>query len=453
VGDVKASRFAAKDTKLRLGQSTTLSWSVEIPSRCRRVRIYVALRQGKAKDSRRIVPIANTGYSLVAKAGRADRTLRRTSVEVELPNPVTIDTNHMQRTLRQALQTDKMVIRVKKSVVLNLSGWQDVPIAAGVKLLGERTATDSGPRLRVFTRPPRLFRVQGDNVRISGVRIEGPDFGVAGGSESCCTGIQANSRKGLEIDNNELSGWKGSAVEILDDDNQIDFLAPHDEVRVHDNYIHHNQHIGRLGYGVAVSNGAYVLIERNVFDANRHAIAGDGSHWSGYRAYDNLVLPNGGYHRHIPFCCWVYTHQFDMHGQNSCGVSDIFSDSAFNCGIAGHDMDIRHNSFLYTEKAAIKLRGTPQLSTNAVTVFSNTFRHDNQGDAIQQTESGLVVGDDNEYGVNSLDSVLKCDYDGNGSVDSFLATGRTWWYSSGGNRHLAFIKRSTERPATCPPRT
>ena len=44
-------------------------------------------------------------------------------------------------------------------------------------------------------------------------------------------------------------------------------------VRIHHNFIHHNQQDGTDGYGVAVVNRAYALIEKNVFDYNRHAIA------------------------------------------------------------------------------------------------------------------------------------------------------------------------------------
>jgi len=185
-------------------------------------------------------------------------------------------------------------------------------------------------------------------------------------------------------------------------------------VRIHDNYIHHNQHVAREGYGVAVYTGAYVLIERNVFDWNRHAIAGDGSDGSGYRAYENLVLENGGYHDTYDACdlpdwfalvspaTWVlakalciipgaspesvhYTHQFDMHGQDNCGIVGVFNDAAYNCGTAGSDMDIRYNSFFYTKGTAIKLRGTPQLQPYGMFVVSNVFAHNDIDDAKEDT--------------------------------------------------------------------
>jgi hypothetical protein len=127
---------------------------------------------------------------------------------------------------------------------------------------------------------------------------------------------------------------------MLDDDNRIGLAFNAMTVRIHDNFIHHNQHQLKDGYGVSVGNGAYALIEKNVFDWNRHAIAGDGSDRSGYLAYRNLVLEHGGLTLWL-LGTWAYTHMFDMHGQEDCWLGDR------NCGVAGEYMDIRYNTFLY----------------------------------------------------------------------------------------------------------
>jgi len=55
-----------------------------------------------------------------------------------------------------------------------------------------------------------------------------------------------------------------------------------------------HQHYHEEGYGVATYDSAYVLIERNLFDYNRHAIASSGDAGTGYYAHSNLVLWNGG---------------------------------------------------------------------------------------------------------------------------------------------------------------
>ena len=66
-------------------------------------------------------------------------------------------------------------------------------------------------------------------------------------------------------------------------------------------YFHHNRHGPGEGYGVNSAGGAYVTFEQNVFDENRHAIAGgpvisSGNDYSGYTARDNLILAGGGVH-------------------------------------------------------------------------------------------------------------------------------------------------------------
>jgi hypothetical protein len=338
---------------------------------------------------------------------------------------------------------------VANNVTLDLSGQSYIRVAEGVTILGGRDAHTDGPLLFTKTLPRTLFIVDGDGVRIRGLRIRGRDLGVP--SSGNTSGILSNSNQRLEIDNNEISGWRHAAVELRDSGKRISHLGT-PTIRVHDNYIHHNQRIGKDGYGVAMYSGAYALIERNVFDWNRHAITGaDGSNESGFRAYDNLVLQHGGKHRWIPFPgFWVHTHQFDMHGQKHCGAGSVVSSALYNCGTAGHNMEIRNNSFLYTETGAIKLRGTPQRKPCGMNVYDNVFRHAKLINAMSQTESGLCQGN-NQFGVNSLSSIRKCDVDGNGVVDNFLATGRTWWFASGTKKHWTFVKRSRERPTSCPP--
>ena len=281
------------------------------------------------------------------------------------------------------------------------------------------------------------------------------------------------SSQNVEIDNNELYGWSNAAVGVEDPFNRIN-PDNYNAVWVHDNFIHHNQHRGRLGYGVVVGETAYALIERNVFDWNRHAIAGNGSDGSGYRAYQNLVLENGGYHDTYNACdipWWLalssptaaaavaaaqalcvlgispsythYTHQFDMHGQDNCGMSGTFSDTVFNCGTAGHDMEIRDNAFVYTKGNAIKLRGTPQLQPYGMFVLSNVFAN-SLDDAIEQTETGLFTSENLEH-INGMNELGACDFDGDGIDDPFLATGQTWWYYADGPGQWLYLNTSTTR--------
>ena len=190
------------------------------------------------------------------------------------------------------------------------------------------------------------------------------------------------------------------------------------------------------------------MIEQNVFDYNRHAIAGgDGSDGSGYLAYRNLVLKNGGKHERIPYTdIWFYTHQFDMHGQDDC-----FPTWEANCGTAGEYMNIRYNSFFYIKDNAFKLRGTPTISadvTDNVFVHPALFTTVGPGNsvipgALAQTESGLDP-ENNLVGVNGMNELGTCDFDGDGINDSFLATGQTWWYSRG-STHMPWVYLNTSK--------
>jgi hypothetical protein len=65
-------------------------------------------------------------------------------------------------------------------------------------------------------------------------------------------------------------------------------------------------------------------IEQNVFEENRHAIAGGSSDpkrrdYSGYTVRDNPILPGGGLHCGTKLGVTVCrrTHQIDMHGDTS----------------------------------------------------------------------------------------------------------------------------------------
>jgi hypothetical protein len=66
---------------------------------------------------------------------------------------------------------------------------------------------------------------------------------------------------------------------------------------------------------VSVRESGYALIEKNVVDYNRHAMASQGTPGNGYYAPRNLVLSHGGTNNRT----WnINTHMFDVHGTVSC---------------------------------------------------------------------------------------------------------------------------------------
>jgi len=194
-----------------------------------------------------------------------------------------------------------------------------------------------------------LIQADGPGVRITGLRIQGPDPERRLEHWKRSFSIWFKEERGhltkhqyfyqfpfdrgvstefddLEIDNCELSGWSHAAV----------FLANGEGHHVHHNYIHHNQRHG-LGYGVSHKT-AFSLIEYNLFAWNRHSIAGTGSPPSGYIARHNVVFGQS------------LSHDFDMHGGR---------DRKDGTTIAGSRIEIFNNTFLGKERA-IGIRGRPQ---------------------------------------------------------------------------------------------
>ncbi|MGE4094503.1 MAG: right-handed parallel beta-helix repeat-containing protein [Candidatus Binatia bacterium] len=485
--------ISASPQPVKLLEPATLSWNVTVPSSSAfctgiNVKLYVDGLAVSPAGSRSIQPIANYQSFLIAAVdGGTQRTLATADIKVDLPERpeiISINANYMVPLLLQALSEGNKHIRIENHVELDLSGREFIPIAAGVILEGGRTAREPGPRLFTTIRPNVLFEIVGDNVRIKGLRIEGPNhFGVVPEDEEPNKGVGIRNVHyvNVEITNNEIYGWSQAAVRVDDCDGKEGCPAggrmlPSENptaVHIHDNYIHHNQRAGREGYGISLNYGAYALIERNVFDWNRHAIKGGGElvandplSGAGYAAYSNLVLKNGGYHDTYNACdipTWValfspaaaaakalcvvgiapsythYTHQFDMHGTETCGLGHL------DCGDGGHSMYIRHNTFLYTAGNAIKLRGIPEVG---MFIGANVFAHGKWEDAVVATEHiGAYAEPGNVLGVDASMELGSCDFDGDGLDDAFMATGATWWFSSGGDRPWVYLNTSTKRRA------
>jgi hypothetical protein len=385
-------------------------------------------------------------------------------------NRVTIDANNLAPLLVQALGTANTTVIVADGVELDLTPHLggSITIANGVQLIGGRVAEPGkrfqpGPHLFVTPNPyvsdpvndpsfsshwPNpLFQIVGDHVRISGVRLEGPGAPPDAWRSSKTgetRGIKFVDRINIEIDHNEFSGWNTAAVEpagnepgpndhvwqkwtsqVTGDSSGIHYPAGLEPVNIHDNYFHDNyQGDPYDGYGV-VASGTHVLIERNVFNGFFHAIAADGCSGSGYRAYRNLVLENPGNEKE---------QAFDAHHRrpDDCGGSDR---------AAGHDFDIRWNSFLYRDGPALFINGTPDIGAY---VGSNVFAHDHVKD------DAVVLGNHGDWGKVWLDGTnlegvkswfdashfsTDCDFDGDGINDTFITTGEAWWFQSRDHRN------------------
>jgi hypothetical protein len=333
----------------------------------------------------------------------------------------TIRSDNESNLFLEAIQVPNARITIAGNVTLNLLGRTNLHIAPGVHIVGDRSVYPRGPLIQLTAPNPEpvhyVFVIgsewtgPSDGVRISGIRFDG--FGTAS-ANSNKVAIAVRSSIDVKIFDNEFYGWGRSAIDVSDDVGQPRLdrlsLANASAVHIHGNYFHDNYL--PLGYGVVTRDGAYALIEENVFHNNRHAISGDGSDGSGYLVYRNLILPTEGPMRS--------QQQVDMAGRLDCtrpGSQD--------CGPAGEYMDVRYNTVLQTPGASFITRGKPYLRAD---VASNVFAN-SRDDAIRQNQSGNLREWNNTFNA-SPDVERYCDFDGDGVVDQFLATGATWWYRS-----------------------
>ncbi len=270
-------------------------------------------------------------------------------------------------------------VYVADSVAIDLTGLKEIPIASGVTLAGGRgkPGTEGGHIFTTELNTIPLFLVTGPDVRITGLRIQGPD--TLRRTEQMqqllaedryyslpnSRGIQTVHPR-LQVDNCELWGWSHAAIFLQEGstDNHI-----------HHNFIHHNQRHG-LGYGVVLDR-SNALIEANRFDWCRHHIAGTGRTGTSYEARYNLVLENAN------------SHSFDMHGGRDRGDGT---------NIAGDLILIHHNTFQATDVSAVVIRGIPNESAE---IYNNWFLHNTPTESIRQTNAtGNLKHYKNQYTQN-----------------------------------------------------
>ncbi len=116
---------------------------------------------------------------------------------------------------------------VKGTAVIDMTGTPSVTIPAGVTLASDRGRAGSAGALLKRTKnlnggweEPMLI-VGGDNVRVTGLRLQGEQYPQDYGNDEVypgsineryyLVGIYAENRKGFEVDNCEMYGWAWSA--------------------------------------------------------------------------------------------------------------------------------------------------------------------------------------------------------------------------------------------------
>jgi hypothetical protein len=281
---------------------------------------------------------------------------------------------------------------------------------------------------------------------IRGFRIYGPTFGDQKDMDDY-VGIRIDNCSDAEIYNMDIAGWGGAAIEVRHPllDSQPLSWPDKTWVRIHDNYLHHNLHTANdndshsAGYGVNTSKKGFSDIYHNVFDYNNHDVTADGDA-GGYIALQNLILKGGGQHSTGHF--GKYMHVFDVHGdQQSCSwLSHPFS-GGYTCGHAP-GFNMVENTFQYKNSDDIGIRGTVRFQSF---IQHNVFARSSERNAIDLFDDNGIAVDHNSYDADTFGHYTTCDFDGDGVDDLFLATGVTWWYSSGGQFPWTFMQADRNR--------
>ncbi len=277
---------------------------------------------------------------------------------------------------------EKLVIEIPAGVTLAGNRGQDGSAGALIcsDALGYVIRPAPGEDRTSEVKP--LIGIMGPDVRITGLRIRGPNPKryLDHFHRSFAEKLPDGKRRGhdyyyrfpvargivtqhpnLEVDNCDISAFSHNAV----------FLVSGEDHHIHHNFIHHCQYQG-LGYGVSHDKGSSV-IERNLFDFNRHSIAGTGHPDSGYVARHNVELGTS------------LAHCFDMHGHSVKGTR-----------VAGSTIRIHNNTFR-APALPVMIRGVP---VDTCEVFQNWFpRHETPQQAVRHGKNTLVR--DNAFGAES----------------------------------------------------
>ena len=239
------------------------------------------------------------------------------------------------------------IIYIADDALIDLSGLSGIVIPTGVTLASGRGRNgsaggmlftdDQSSGFGVFLRPR-------SHVTLKGIRLRGPDGNAKGISYMC--GIRTSTYHGIIIENCEIFNFPYAAVEIHND--RLEGFSDADKAWIHHCYIHNNQRNG-LGYGINVG-AASALIEGNIFDYNRHHIAGNrnlpGTPATNYAARYNIFMNTNN------------NSLVDCHGGNDPKSWGNPNDPDVNTA-SGGILLIHHNTFMVSNQNSVGIRGVP----------------------------------------------------------------------------------------------
>lgn len=342
---------------------------------------------------------------------------------------------------------------------VNMPLWGNtIDVPAGVTIRGSRRERRSGATLHL--QPDAAvtdfaFRLR-DRARITGVSLRGPEGG-RDGIHGVHVLVDPGTTVRSLVDNVDAYHWTGGFVYAAGQTgpynaancdatpkpatcvcNPTASLAV-PEVVVARSVIHHNDP-SDIGYGVMAQSGGYYEARGNVLFMNAHSLTSSGQINNRYDAFANLVQSDSSN--------LEKTNQvFDIHG--------TFPDGEWKTGAAGERFRFWNNTFL-TSRIHVRVRGLP---CGMVSLRNNTstrerdpswvpppFNHDPSFLFDNTSTTREDVGNVFEA-PNPTQALRVADFDGDGVDDLFMATGTTFWMSSGGLTEWRYLNTANDAAA------
>lgn len=178
------------------GQSSVVSWSVDLPAECGTVSVQLNRRGVERSGSQTVTPSATSRFDLTVIVHRGlFREERKASarVIVDYSSHVVIDqsTSSPRDVLPAALDSPNATQTIELSnVEIDLTGHSVIFVGDNRSLIAAPTCARgprrNGPRIFVTDEGGQkpLFAIIGDNVLISGFRLEGPTNGISKGDRT-----------------------------------------------------------------------------------------------------------------------------------------------------------------------------------------------------------------------------------------------------------------------------
>ncbi|UCD05101.1 MAG: T9SS type A sorting domain-containing protein [candidate division WOR-3 bacterium] len=233
-----------------------------------------------------------------------------------------------------------------------------------------------------------MFRTGGNDVRVTGLRLRGPDGEISDRSNTqqyvrSITCLEL-TKSGAEVDNCEIYDWPRAGIQVT---------GTFDTAYIHHNYLHHIRRQGS-GYGVVCNGNNYSLIEGNYSNFCRHHVAATFDITNSYEARYNIY----GYNS--------YLQGLDRHGSGDDGGKLTWI----------HHCTDKNNSPT-SNVYAVSIRGIPQDSGK---IHDCWFWEDDSIDAFQVFYNNNMLIHDIHYGSappSGMSSILPVSV-ANADVDS-----------------------------------